>query len=103
MIDFNKYTFSEKGTALQALQLINEIAIPNMAVFVLNENKQLVGSLTDGDIRRGLLKGLSIDKPVSSFMNPNRRVMERVMNQAMAIPNNSAVIAMETTNIRALE
>ena len=73
MIDFNKYFFSEKGTAREALQLINKIAIPNMAVFIINENKQLVGSLTDGDIRRGLLNSHSIDEPVTNFMNKNSK------------------------------
>lgn len=73
MIDFNKYTFSEKGTAREALQLINKIAIPNMAVFIINENKQLVGSLTDGDIRRGLLNSHSINEPVTIFMNKNSK------------------------------
>ncbi|MES2590606.1 MAG: sugar phosphate nucleotidyltransferase [Bacteroidota bacterium] len=73
MIDFNKYTFSEKGTAREALQLINNIAIPNMAIFIINENQELVGSLTDGDIRRGLLNELTIDAPVKSFMNPNSK------------------------------
>lgn len=69
MIDFNKYTFSDKGTARDALQLINELAIPNMAVFIVNDNNQLIGSLTDGDIRRGLLKGLTIEASVATFMN----------------------------------
>ncbi len=73
MIDFNKYTFPEKGTAREALLLINKIAIPNMALFIVNENKQLIGSLTDGDIRRGFLKGLTIDSPVRDFMNPTSK------------------------------
>ncbi|HEY0031071.1 MAG TPA: nucleotidyltransferase family protein [Bacteroidia bacterium] len=73
MIDFNKYTFSEKGSAREALQLINELAIPNIAVFIVNEKKQLTGSLTDGDIRRGLLNGLTIDAPVVDFMNTNSK------------------------------
>jgi dTDP-glucose pyrophosphorylase len=73
MIDFQKFTFSEKGTAREALQLINKIAIPNMAVFLVNDKQQLVGSLTDGDIRRGLLKGLSIDTSIRDFMNENSK------------------------------
>lgn len=73
MKDFSKYTFPENGAAREALQLINELAIPNMAVFIINENQQLVGSLTDGDIRRGLLKGFNIDAVVNSFMNPNSK------------------------------
>ena len=69
MGELAKFTFPENGSARDALQLFNEIAIPNMAIFILNENKQLIGSLTDGDIRRGLLNGLNIDAPVNSFMN----------------------------------
>ena len=52
---------------------MNELAIPNLALFILNENKQMVGSLTDGDIRRGLLKGLTIDDLVGTFMNSNSK------------------------------
>lgn len=73
MTDYNKFIFPEKGNAREALQLINVIAIPNMAIFIVNENQQLVGSLTDGDIRRGLLKGLNIDTPVNSLMNTNSK------------------------------
>ena len=73
MIDINKFTFSNKGTAREALQLINELAIPNLAIFVVNDQQQLVGSITDGDIRRGLLKNMTIDTPVTDFMNTNSK------------------------------
>ncbi len=73
MIDFNKYVFPEKGTAREALQLFNEIAIPNMAIFIIDKQNRLVGSLTDGDIRRGLLNGLTIDTPASNFMNTSSK------------------------------
>lgn len=69
MIDINKYTLSHLDDARKALQLINELAVPNMAVFIVNENSQLIGSLTDGDIRRGLLNGFGIDDLVVKFMN----------------------------------
>lgn len=73
MTDHKKFLFSEKLTAREALERINELAIPNVALFVVNDKGQLSGSLTDGDIRRGLLKGLTIDKPVGSFMNPSSK------------------------------
>lgn len=76
MINFNEYMFLESGTAREALQLINGLAVPNMSVFIVNENKQLIGSLTDGDIRRGLLNGYSIDSLVTIFMNPNSKYFE---------------------------
>ncbi len=69
MINITKYLFPEEGTARESLQLIDGIAIPNMAIFVINKQGTLMGSLTDGDIRRGLLAGKSIDETVSIFMN----------------------------------
>jgi len=69
MIDLKKYTLTNSDTARQALQLINELANPNIAIFIVNKNMELLGSLTDGDIRRGLLDGASIDELVVKFMN----------------------------------
>lgn len=80
MSDINKYTFSESTTARQALQRINELGIPNIALLITNNKGQLVGSLTDGDIRRGLLKGLNIDNPVGDFMNPNSKYFDEEDN-----------------------
>ncbi len=67
----NKFIISDNSKVREALELINEIAIPNMVVFVTNENNQLVGSLTDGDIRRGFLKGFNLDDLVLKLMNIN--------------------------------
>ncbi|MFC4322491.1 nucleotidyltransferase family protein [Litchfieldia salsa] len=36
---------------------------------VINEKKQLLGTVTDGDIRRGILKGLNLDTSISEVMN----------------------------------
>lgn len=38
---------------------------------VVIDNSQLLGTVTDGDIRRGLLRGLSLDHPARQVMNPN--------------------------------
>lgn len=80
MKDIHKYSFPEKGSAREALQKINELAIPNISLFITNESMQLLGSLTDGDIRRGLLNGYSIDTPVAKFMNPNSKSFEENEN-----------------------
>src|SRR5262249_49864497 len=38
-------------------------------VLVVDEARRLVGSLSDGDVRRGLLRGLTLTDPVSSAMH----------------------------------
>ena len=39
--------------------------------FVIDKNKKLIGSITDGDIRRGLIKNLSVDDKIKRIVNKN--------------------------------
>ncbi|ASU23366.1 alcohol dehydrogenase [Vibrio qinghaiensis] len=50
-----------------ALEIINNEAL--RVVLVVDNNQYLVGVVTDGDIRRGLLKNLTLAEPVSLVMN----------------------------------
>ncbi len=55
------------ATIRQAVSNLNEVAI--QIVLVLSEGGELEGTLSDGDIRRGLLKGLGLDSPIKSIVN----------------------------------
>lgn len=50
-----------------ALRLINTAAL--QIVMVVDEERTLLGVVTDGDIRRGLLNNLSLEEEVSRVMN----------------------------------
>jgi dTDP-glucose pyrophosphorylase/CBS domain-containing protein len=65
----NKLDFllSESATILDAISLINSGSY--LIAIIVNKNNQLMGSITDGDIRRGLLNGLSLDSPCIGIMN----------------------------------
>jgi dTDP-glucose pyrophosphorylase len=39
------------------------------AAFVVDERDRLIGVSTDGDIRRGILKGYTLDSPIAGIMN----------------------------------
>lgn len=54
-------------TIREALEKLNELP-ETLTLFILNNDKQLVGTLTDGDIRRSLLKGISIDDVLENVM-----------------------------------
>jgi dTDP-glucose pyrophosphorylase len=41
----------------------------DLTLFVIDQDNKLKGTLTDGDIRRGLIKGFSINDTVSKYMN----------------------------------
>jgi len=53
--------------ALAQLETLKKKAI----LFLTDEENTLIGSITDGDIRRGLLKGLSLNNPVDDFVQSN--------------------------------
>jgi len=57
----------EARVALRALDILPDNV--SRTLFVINNSDEVVGSLTDGDIRRGLLNGLEISFPIGSFMN----------------------------------
>lgn len=57
--------------AVEAMRIINQ---GNAQIaLVVDANTVLLGTLSDGDIRRGLLNGETLDTPVNSLMNPNFR------------------------------
>jgi len=49
-----------------AIRNLNEVAI--QIVLVTNDQGVLDGTVCDGDVRRGLLKGLDLDSPISSIV-----------------------------------
>lgn len=44
-------------------------------VLVVDDKEQLLGTVTDGDIRRGILKGLALHDQVQKIMNPDPTVV----------------------------
>ena len=59
-------------SALERLTALGE----NLTLFVTDKNKCLIGVITDGDIRRGLVRGVQLDQPVSLVMNKNFRYLQ---------------------------
>jgi len=53
-------------TILKTLELIDKCSL-QIALVVIESNK-LVGTVSDGDVRRAILKGISLDRPVKEIM-----------------------------------
>ena len=60
----DKYCIGASSTIKEAMNVINKNLTG--AALVVNENNELVGTITDGDIRRALLKGNSINESIES-------------------------------------
>lgn len=67
MLNHSKHTIQSGAPLKEALRKLNEVP-KNLSLFVVNTDKQLIGTLTDGDIRRGLLAGLPVEATVDEFM-----------------------------------
>ncbi|EOW9249441.1 nucleotidyltransferase family protein [Vibrio cholerae] len=64
---WNNVLIKSDDSIREALEIINNEAL--RVALVVNHNQHLVGVVTDGDIRRGLLKNLALDDLVSLVMN----------------------------------
>ena len=51
----------------QAVQVLNETSLK--IVLVVDANEVLVGTVSDGDIRRGLLKGLELTSTIDTIVH----------------------------------
>jgi dTDP-glucose pyrophosphorylase len=62
------------ATIGDALHRLNELG-QDLTLFVMSDDETLEGALTDGDVRRGLLKGAQLTDPVTSIMNTSFSVL----------------------------
>lgn len=68
-IDWKKVAITADVAVREAMEVLNNGG--KQIALVVEGGNHLEGTVTDGDIRRGLLKGKSLDTPVSEVMNPN--------------------------------
>jgi len=66
----NKHLFPINGSVRDALIQLDQLASDAILMMVDEEN-HLVGSLTDGDLRRGFIKGLGFDNLLEEFIQPD--------------------------------
>jgi dTDP-glucose pyrophosphorylase len=67
------------STIQQVICNLDKVAIK--IVLVVNEANQLEGTISDGDIRRGLLKGLDLNSSISSVIHRNALVVPPDMSR----------------------
>lgn len=93
MEDYKKYILAEGTSIKVALERLDHLAADAVA-FVVNAEHKLIGSITDGDVRRGFLGGLSLESPVEHFINKKPRFFRRYVYDI------SQVIAFRKNNYR---
>lgn len=75
-MEFRKHLIGRAENVRAALTKLNSLGI-DAILFVVDESEKLIGSLTDGDIRRGFIKGLDFNSSLLDFIQPNPVFIER--------------------------
>lgn len=74
MKHYKEHLTLKETTILKAMAKLNALA-RNAILFVVDEEDRLIGSLTDGDVRRGLLKEFTVQDQVEKIIQPNPRFL----------------------------
>ena len=72
-MEFDQYTILHNQTILDALKKIN--TNKKGFIIVLQDDGKVMGTLTDGDIRRALINGYGLDSIVSASVNTSYKYM----------------------------
>ena len=93
MRNYRDHLITHGSEIKKALEQLNELAL-DAILFVVDSNGKLLGSLTDGDIRRGLLKERNLEDKVESFIEKHPKFIRKDNYQLQD------VLAMRDENIR---
>lgn len=63
----NRHLISGSAPIVEALEAVNRLSGDTMTLFAVDEDSRLLGSLTDGDVRRALLNGKSLSDSVGDI------------------------------------
>lgn len=64
-----EFVINQSASIREALTAINNISSEAESLFVVDDNQIMVGSLSDGDIRRGIINGGNLEDKVESIMH----------------------------------
>lgn len=77
-----KYTIQRNATIREALVALDGNTHDWQTLFVVDEAERMVGTLTDGDVRRGLISGSALQDKVSTVMHKNFKFVREGQNDA---------------------
>lgn len=95
MQPYKKHLISRDIPTRAALEQLEKLGL-DAILFVVDERDRLLGSMTDGDVRRGLISGLDIQEPVTKFIQPDPKFIPKDKY------NIADVIEMREKNLRIL-
>lgn len=83
MKPWRKALVNSDVTLEQAIQVLDKAAL--RIALIVDEDDKLLGTLTDGDVRRALLKHLPLHAPVTEVMNTQPRTAEQAWTESRVL------------------
>lgn len=82
MYSLDNHIIDSTATIRDALQIIDEQGLIANVLFVIDGDNKLIGSLTDGDIRRGLLRGETLQSSVNLVINKGFKFLRQPIQES---------------------
>ncbi|MEX1014122.1 MAG: nucleotidyltransferase family protein [Candidatus Paceibacterota bacterium] len=76
MRHYREHLIPSGTTIREALKVLDKLAKDAIS-FVVNEQEKLIGSLTDGDIRRGMINGVELEQPVDDIIQKDPKFLRK--------------------------
>ncbi|WP_425235165.1 nucleotidyltransferase family protein [Ulvibacterium sp.] len=76
MRNFREHLILQGSPIKEALMMLDKLAA-DAILFVVDSDNKLIGSLTDGDVRRGLIKGVTIEQAVDDVIQENPKYISK--------------------------
>lgn len=76
MRSYKDHLLLKSSTIKEALSMLDVLA-KDAILFIVDHSNKLIGSLTDGDVRRGLLRGITIDDSVTEIIQPDPKFIKK--------------------------
>ena len=76
MEKFDKYLIHENANVREALVQLDKLAA-DATLFVISEDRKLIGSITDGDVRRALIEGKDAQTSVMDVINKTPKFIRK--------------------------
>lgn len=80
-----KYIINQKATIKDALIALDGNTHDWQTLFVVDDDERMVGTLTDGDVRRGLINGAGLNDSLSSVMHINFKYVRDNQNDPKSL------------------
>lgn len=78
------HIISQEKTLIDALKVINNMGTGPLVLFVVDAENKMVGTLTDGDARRAMIRGVKVDDRISKAMHRDFNYLRKGENDGVS-------------------